>query len=578
MLKFHRSLLFVLLAGTIVGIAAFGSALSAQEAPVEEFAAGSSSSDITASLPAAETHINSSAALDPVDAASRVDSFLSREAHLQGEPAVLTDDATFLRRVHLDLVGEAPTPDEVMDFVLDTDEAKREDVVAQLLGSAKFGQNWARYWRDVILYRQSDPRGNIAEQSLIRYLEDQFNEGASWRQVAKDFITATGNVRENGETAFYMAHFGNGEEVAAEFSRVFLGIQIQCAQCHDHPTDRWKREQFHELAAFLPRVQVRAVQNDSGPRTFQVQSRENLGRRGRNQQANRRPARGPEHYMSDLEDPSSRGTLMRPRFFVNSKVIPEGQSDERRRNALAAMMTSKENPWFAKAFVNRVWAEMLGEGFYEPIDDLGPDRQCSAPETMDFLCEQFIAADYNVKWLYETIANTDAYQRVSRARRDYTEDAFAANCPQRLRGDQLYDILTEVLGGSNVGAARGRGNQRGRQNQRTAFNTTFGYDPSVPRDEVTGSIPQALYMMNSQPITAGTQAARPGSALAQILREFPKNDEAVTELYLRCLARVPSKDELQTCRDYLAGIDSRAEGIEDIFWVLINTAEFLHRN
>ncbi len=515
--------------------------------------------------------------MSPRDAAKEVDRTLQAELLASAEAVGLSDDATFLRRVSLDLVGESPTPDEVMDFVLSTDADKRERVIQELMASAKFGQNWARYWRDVILYRQSDPRGSIAAPAVLRYLEDQFNEGTSWKQVATEFITAKGDVRENGEAAFYMAHFGNGEEVAAEFSRVFMGIQIQCAQCHDHPTDRWKREQFHELAAFLPRVQVRAVQNDSGPRSFQVQSRENVGGRGRRAQANRRGRGGPEHYMSDLEDPSARGTLMQPKFFVSDERIPAGQSDERRRNALAVMVTSADNPWFSRAFVNRVWAEMVGEGFYEPVDDLGPDRQCSAPDTMDFLADQFVAKDYDVKWLYETIANTDAYQRMSRARRDYSETAFTANCPQRLRGDQLYDVLSTVLASSSNDAAPARGNPRARGNARNAFNAVFGYDPSVPRDELTGSIPQALYMMNSPTITRSVEARRPGAALSDILQDYPRDDDVVTELYLRCLARTPSKDELQTCRDYLAGIEERREGMEDIFWVLINTAEFLHR-
>ncbi|MDA7977193.1 MAG: DUF1549 and DUF1553 domain-containing protein [Pirellulales bacterium] len=515
-----------------------------------------------------------STSVKPADAARVVDNYLRKEALVDADEAARTDDATFLRRVKLDLVGESPTPDEVMDFVLDTDPGKRKDAIQDLLSSAKFGQNWARYWRDVIMYRQSDPRGTVAAPSLLRYLEDKFNAGTSWKEIATEFITAEGDVRENGNTAIYMAHFGNGEEVAAEFSRLFLGIQIQCAQCHDHPTDRWKREQFHELAAFLPRVQVRAVQNDEGPRSFQVISRENNARR-RRAQANRRRPTGREHYMSDLEDPSSRGTLTHPKFFVSNRSIPKGETDKRRRNSLAVMITAQSNPWFAKAFVNRIWAEMVGEGFYEPIDDLGPDRQCSAPETMDYLSEQFIAADYDVKWLYETIANTDAYQRASRERRRYTEAAFAANCAQRLRGDQLYDVLTDVLALNT--SNRRAGNPRARRNARNAFTAVFGYDPSMPRDELTGSIPQALYMMNASTVTQNVRGNRADSALAKILQEFPENDDAVTELYLRCLARVPSKDEAQTCRDYLAGISNRREGMEDIFWVLVNTAEFLHR-
>lgn len=518
--------------------------------------------------------------LAPDKAAELIDKRLKLELLQDAEPAPLADDATFLRRATLDLVGEVPTADEVMNFVLDTSQTKRDDLITELLQNAKFGQNWARYWRDVIMYRQSDPRGAIASQALLRYLEDQFIADASWKDITTSFITAEGDVTENGATAFFMAHNGNAEEVAAEISRVFLGIQIQCAQCHDHPTDRWKREQFHELAAFLPRVQVRPKQTDGGPRSFIVSSRDNNPPgRGRGPAAGRRGRGGPEHYMSDLENPSARGTLMQPKFFVDDERLAPGQTDAKRRQALAEMITAEDNPWFARAFVNRVWSEMVGEGFYEPIDDMGPDRQCTAPETLDVICEQFIANNYSVKWLYGTIARTEAYQRASRERRDLSEVAFEANCAQRLRGDQLYDVLAATLGGGDAqGPLAGRGGRGGaRGNQRNGFNAVFGFDPSNPRDELSGSIPQALFMMNAPNVTRGVDGQRPTSTLAKLLREYPQDKDAITELYLRCLSRVPNALEVQTCRDYLAEVHDRRTGYEDLFWALINSAEFLHR-
>ena len=169
----------------------------------------------------------------------------------------------------LDIVGDIPTPEHVTAFLLDPAKDKRERVVRELLANPQYGQNWARYWRDVILSRRLEDRAAIVANPLVVALTEKFNENESWDKIAAEFITATGDVRENGATAIHMAQDGRTEETTAEMSRIFLGIQIQCCQCHDHPYDRWKREQFHELAAFFPRIAVRPVQSPTR-RSFEV--------------------------------------------------------------------------------------------------------------------------------------------------------------------------------------------------------------------------------------------------------------------------------------------------------------------
>lgn len=556
---------------------------------------------------------------DSVETARQVDRLLAKElfggqASSQGEALPLADDETFARRAYLDLLGEQPSPEQVTAFVLDPSPDKRRALVDRLLADKHYGQNWARYWRDVVMYRRSEDRAAGFAPSLVVYLTEKLNENAPWDQVAHDFIAAEGDVREKGEAIFIFSHLANPEEVTAEVSRIFLGIQIQCAQCHDHKTDRWKREQFHQLAAFFPRLTVRR-DNAADQRGFRVAGSDKAGGR-----------RGPgapdnvdlEHYMPDLNDPQAKGTLMQPVLFATGQKLDFGVSDRERRETLAKWLSAPTNPYFAQAFVNRMWAELVGRGFCEPVDDMGPDHKPIAPETLGYLAAQFTASGYDVKWLLRTVMASDAYQRQVRSRVSLAGEPFIASCPQRLRADQLFNAIVSVLGideqgrsptdGAASRAAAGgptaamaaddgkkaetaqdgeakkenpkkkpNDAQRRRlalQGPRAQANQMFGYDPSEDRDEVAGSIPQALWMMNSEL----TNRSLSNGPTLRVLLERQRDDEALTvDLYLRCLAREPKPAELKTCLDYIRTAPSRQEAFEDILWSLINSTEFLYR-
>jgi hypothetical protein len=369
--------------------------------------------------------------------------------------------------------------------------------------------------------------------------------------------------------------------VTAEVSRIFLGVQIQCAQCHDHPTDRWKREQFHELAAFFPRVASRIILNMDRRETVVVANDNTMMDRFRGPMMMRRNGT-PEHYMPDLQDPQARGTLMTPVLFATGQKLDLGTKDADRRGTLAKWITASENPWFAKALVNRMWSELCGEGFYEPVDDMGPDRIASAPQTLDYLAAEFAAGGYDVKWLLRTIMATEMYQLPSAPRRGPEEPAFQANVSQRLRADQLFDNLLHVLEASEpAGMAAARGGAVGPYarfgSPRGQFNVAFGYDPSQRRDEIAGSIPQALAVMNGPMINAALRGTGQ-TMLARLLTEIKDDRGLVQELYLKTLAREPSQSELTTCLLYVKQVGNRTEAFEDILWGLVNSTEFLHRS
>ncbi|NOY43365.1 MAG: DUF1549 domain-containing protein [Planctomycetes bacterium] len=504
---------------------------------------------------------------DVESVANNLDMALAEQVFSASEQlAPSCDDATYLRRVWLDLVGDIPTPEEVIAFSLDPSADKRRRVVRQLLESPHYGQNWARYWRDVIFFRALDERALIAAGAMEADITKRLNDGDGWDEIAVEFMTARGDVKQNGSTAIVMAQGGRTEETTSEMSRIFLGIQIQCAQCHDHPYDRWKRKQFHELAAFFPRVGVRTVRAMT-KRSYEVYTIDRFrDRKPKNTET--RPTA--EHFMPNLNDPSAKGTQIQPKFFLTRATMPLGTSDADRREQLAQWFT--ENEWFAIALVNRMWSELVGEGFYEPIDDIGPDREASAPKAVKLLATKFRKSNYDLRWLLETICATEAYQRESRPRRSSEGTPFVANVPQRLRSDQLFNALYSAL---DIRETPEKTTPR-RPGRRGQFAKAFGYDPSLPREGISVSIPQVLTLMNSPQVNDQLTGGRKG-ILGRLLHEIRDDEQLVVEFYLRCLSRQPEQEEMDIALAYIDETPKRRPAFEDLLWSLVNSAEFQHR-
>ena len=280
--------------------------------------------------------------------------------------------------------------------------------------------------------------------------------------------------------------------------------------------------------------------------------------------------------MPDLDDPTSKGTRIDPAFFVAGQKPEIGLDDEARRNLLARYVTIRDNPWFARAFVNRIWGELLGAGFTMPVDDMGPDRDIAYPEVLDALSDGFVGSGYDVRWLLRTITNSEAYQRRIRpVDPSGAGPQFAAAIPMRMRSDQLYSALTRVLGLAEgpANANRRAGGYRRPSGPRAAFALTFGYDPSTPQADLTGTVPQALFLMNS-PLVNSRVKAQGNTPLAKLLKTYSEDEDVLAELYLLVLAREPTENELTTCREYIAETGERDAAFEDIMWSLINSTEF----
>lgn len=578
-------------------------------------------------------------AADFKSAAAEVDRLIEQQlAESQVTPAGLVNDEDFLRRAHFDIAGTIPTAKEVTLFGLDPDPNKRAKIVDQLLASDDYAWNWARYWRDVFFLRATNERARIMSRTFEDWMIQQLQANAGWDDITRSLITGKGDIAEHGEATLIFIHEANPEEIAGEVSRVFLGIQLQCANCHDHPTDKWTRDQFHSLAAFFPRITLRrepdnpagfsveSFEAGRGPGgrpgfaqllegaefAFQRNDRNRDGKLTRDEaegtilgraferlveQADKDgdgklslkelkempppsmpPGRGkPEHHMPDLQHPNDEGKLMTPALFTTNVKGRVGMEDEDRRELLAKWITSPNNAWFAKSLVNRVWGELLGEGFYMPIDDMGPERKPRMGAALDSLATEFVKHDHDLKWLLRTITATNAYQRQIRYN-EPTENPvpFASAIPMRLRSDQLFNAIVKVLGVDEGPRGIEGPMARFRRNARQQFQEKFGYDPSTPQDELLGNVPQALTLMNFPSLTNALRADG-NTRLGQILANNKTDKDAISELYLAFLARDPSDKEMTIATEYLAKVGDRREAFEDLAWSLLNSSEFLSK-
>jgi hypothetical protein len=496
------------------------------------------------------------------DTANRVDAALQRA---QGPKAVLpplADDTTYLRRVCLDLTGQLPSAEETRRFEADRSPDRRARLVDRLLASDAYAVNWGRYWRDVVTYHTAASSNYLRWKLFDAWWADQLRHNRPWDRIVTTLVTATGVNDEVAPVNYLTALFGNQVEVAATTSRVFLGVQLQCAQCHDAKTEPWKREQFHAFAAFFGRARLVQHKDVTGRGTpYAIEGR----------------ADG-QYLMTDKKDPS-RLLAMQPRFLTG-ETVPLDADDQERREALARFLTRPENPWFARAYVNRIWSSLLGWGFYPSVIDLGPRVAPVHPEALRILEKDFVASGHDMRWLFRTITRTQAYQRQLQPPAARGKLAVPAVCPNRLRPEQIFEALASALGfdendksipapapSSAPAAQRHTG-------LRHMVYHAFKINPSTPARDVHGTIPQALLMMNSALIDTYT-SARGKTVLARLLSEQKTDEQIVAALYRRVLARGPTPRELSVCKRYILKVGDRREALEDVLWGLINSTEFL---
>ncbi len=481
----------------------------------------------------------------------------------EAELSEIISDDQFLRRVSLDLIGRQPTPAEFAVYRLDTTTGKRAAAVERLLASTEFGENWAAYWSDVIGYRVPPPELTFLDYTLFeKWLAERINQNAPWDETVRTILTATGKVKDQPAATFVGFHEADTTRLAAETARVFLSVQIGCAQCHDHPFDEWKRQQFHELAAYFVRASAKMPWNDSGE--IEVKDK----------------GKG-EYEMPNVADPTKKGIMMTPTFFTGHKTEP-GKSDLDRRRELATVVTSTDNPWFAKAYVNRVWARLMSHGFYEPVDDMGVANVPLLPEVHQELTNHFRASNFDAKSLFRAIVNSKAYQqRLPEHSSASTDDKpYADARTTKLRGDEVFQSLVTAINLPNVTPPKTAPTKEIRfpvppKSTKDLVSEAFGFDPSLRPQDISRTLGQAMLMMNNDQLQAQVNA-KPDSntALSKLVATEPDNAKAISSLFQLVLARQPNDMESKFALEHISTGTSRGESFEDILWSLINSAEF----
>ncbi len=488
----------------------------------------------------------------------------------QQQPEVtsrLVSDETFLRRVTFDLIGRQPTSEERSAFLSSREPNKRAAAIDRLLENPEFGQTWARYWSDTISYRVPPPELTyLSYDEFEGWLADRLNRNIPWSVIVREILTATGKVADDPSTTFVAFHQADPVKLSSETSRIFLGLQIQCAECHDHKFDHWKRTQFHNLAAFFGRTEAKLAQKKPGPTVVKAKGKG-------------------EYRMPNIEEPSKKGQLMPP-SFLDDRGLETGASDAQRRAFLALAVTEPTSPWFSRSYVNRIWGKLNGRGFFEPVDNMAAYVQHDWPEVHDTLAAHFAYTRFDIKGMFRLMMNTPFYQRElpHEVEASRVELGFGEAVPRRLSGDEVFNALVNALELPNVRPAEVKPTEAIRfppppKSTRDLVADRFGFDPSLCPDEVARSIGQAMMLMNNAQIQARIESKDDTPTLVtQLLSDDRLTDrDRISLLFDHVLGRSPTDSEFKIAFDHLNSLPEKREALEDLLWSLINSAEFSSR-
>jgi hypothetical protein len=477
-------------------------------------------------------------------------------------PSAPAEDATYLRRAYLDVIGRLPTAEEVRDFLADSSPEKRGRLVDRLLDRPEYADHWANKWMDLL--RPNPYRVGIkAVLNLDGWIREAFRRNLPYDQFVRAIVTACGSTFEQGPATIFRDR-REPEEIAPMVSQLFLGIRLECAKCHHHPFESWDQAQFYEFAAYFARI----------------------GRKGTGLSP---PISGSEELIYAGKSGSVRhpltGKVLAPKpLYGSAPSVEEPDADP--RATLARWMTAADNPYFSRVIVNRVWAELMGRGIVEPVDDLRATNPPSNGPLLEALAEDFRRHEYDHKHLIRTILGSAVYALSSEPHDRNLSDArnFSRHYRQRLRAEVLLDAVSDVTGVPDTFAAAPPGSRAlaiWTHRVPSLFLDTFGrpdpnQDPPCERTSET-SVVQALHLMNSPELHRKVTGAT-GRA-ARLAQGTASPRAIVEELYLLAYSRLPTVAEREVGEALFDGpkADRRA-AVEDLMWALLNSAEFVFKD
>ena len=500
-------------------------------------------------------------------------------------------DVEFLRRAHLDLNGRIPSAEKARAFLESRAPDKRARLIDELLAESAFGVHLGRVWRDWIAPAELPSEGNGGNQpikatrNLGTWFAEQFNTDQPWNEIVKRVVTVDGNLKESPQGLFYSlvgTDTGIPEPAGATraISSLFMGVDIQCAQCHDDPYRDWKQDDFWGAAAFFRNMQA----NFDG--RYFASITESFGK-----------PTGKGAKKVTTRDESPNGAITIPSSsFENAGSVVEGryllgeplqtEDKEPLRPFFAEWLVSPKNPYFATAFVNRIWAHYFSRGLVEPIDDMRPENAPTHPKVLELLTAEFVDSGFDIKHLVRCLLNTRAYQRTSASQptvpadqRETHRKASAAGYGRRevklLSTDQLYESLKSALGNDSLDLRTYDANESKKFGESSPvgdeymeFQRLFETDENDATN-FTHGIPQFLALVNHPNVSSG------GPAVEALEKESLQTGDAIETLYLSTLSRPPTDEELAEAKEFIEASTSRREGYAGVLWMLLNRSEFM---
>jgi hypothetical protein len=469
---------------------------------------------------------------------------------IKAEKATLSPRATdgeFLRRVYLDLTGRIPPAARTVEFLDSKSSDKRAKLIDELLGSPEFGRRLADVWQALLLPRSAGNRRVIQYYPNVeKWLQEQFNRNAGWDTIATQLVTAVGPVNKPGPAPYYLAN-DSADKVTDNVSKVLLGLQLQCAQCHNHPFAEWKQNDYWHMAAFFTRVGPNGNVKKGAKKGAAITIGEGMGKRKK----------------------TSTGKVLPPRVLGGEPIAVKPNQSV--RPVLAKWLTSPKNPYFARAMVNRTWGQLFGRGLINPVDDMRESNECSHPELLADLAGQFADHEFDVKYLFRAICNSDAYQRSSRPAGKGAAappELFASRAVKPLSPGQLFDSLTLLMGSESARdkGVKGKAKQGGKS-PRNSFIAFFGVAEGADPTEYQAGIPQVLRLMNSPQFNRA-------ALLRTIMTSSRSRAEITEKLYLTVLSRRPSSEETSRIERFLDKQADDRQAFADVLWALMNSSEF----
>ena len=479
-------------------------------------------------------------------------------------PSDAAGDATFHRRAYLDVIGRLPTPDETRTYLADTNPKKRDKLIDALLERPEYADFWANKWTDLL---RPNPYhvGIKATYNLDQWLREQFRANVPYDRFVRDIITAKGSTFTNGAAVFFRNR-REPDELTTMVSQLFLGVRLDCARCHHHPFEVWGQDDFYSFAAFFGRVGRKGVGISApisgGEETIYLGS--GTGRRGG----------------STVKHPLT-GKEMTPTPLLGKPLDIPAERDP--RDVLAEWVTAPENPYFGKVVVNRVWADLMGRGIVDPVDDLRATNPPSNPQLLEELAADFRRSGHDLKKLIRVICTSHVYSLSTLPNDRNAGDLrnYSRHYRQRLRAEVLLDMVSDVTGVPEVFEAMPPGSRAievWTARSQSAFLDSFGrpdpnQDPPCERTTDT-TVVQALHLMNSPNLHR--KVTSDDGRCAALAKSSKTSRELVEDVYLLAYCRLPSDTERTAAlrRFEKPGADRR-KAAEDLMWALINTPEFV---